>query len=147
MGYNMAGGTSNMLKSGHTSASGLEEAVMKNIEAGKVREMSLQGAGYAWRRGRTWRQDGAAAAPPGLFAFPYFSLFHPRCSQKLAQMVASSMGPNGMNKLVVNHLNKIIVTSDCATLVKEVTARSGWGARSSCFWVDSLFSETRTCYR
>ena len=30
------------------------------------------------------------------------------------------MGPNGMNKLVVNHLNKIIVTSDCATLVKEV---------------------------
>jgi len=31
------------------------------------------------------------------------------------------MGPNGMNKLVVNHLNKIIVTSDCATLVKEVS--------------------------
>lgn len=74
MGYNMAGGASNMLKSGHSSASGLEEAVLKNIEAGK----------------------------------------------KLAQMVASSMGPNGMNKLVVNHLNKIIVTSDCATLVKEM---------------------------
>jgi hypothetical protein len=50
MGYNMAGGTSNMLKSGHTSASGLEEAVLKNIEAGKVRKMSLQGVGYAWRR-------------------------------------------------------------------------------------------------
>jgi len=37
MGYNMAGGTSNMLKSGHSSAAGLEEAVLKNIEAGKVR--------------------------------------------------------------------------------------------------------------
>ena len=36
MGYNMAGGASNMLKSGHSSASGLEEAVLKNIEAGKV---------------------------------------------------------------------------------------------------------------
>ena len=43
------------------------------------------------------------------------------------------MGPNGMNKLVVNHLNKIIVTSDCATLVKEVktTVERMWrsGAR------------------
>ena len=29
-------------------------------------------------------------------------------------------GPNGMNKLVVNHLGKIIVTSDCATIVKEL---------------------------
>ena len=30
------------------------------------------------------------------------------------------MGPNGMNKLVVNHLSKIIVSSDCATLIQEV---------------------------
>jgi len=29
-------------------------------------------------------------------------------------------GPNGMNKLVVNHLEKIIVSSDCATIVKEL---------------------------
>jgi hypothetical protein len=42
MGYNMAGGTSNMLKSGHSSASGLEEAVLKNIEAGKVRYRILE---------------------------------------------------------------------------------------------------------
>ncbi len=27
---------------------------------------------------------------------------------------------SGMNKLVVNHLEKIIVTSDCATIVKEL---------------------------
>lgn len=35
-------------------------------------------------------------------------------------MVQTSLGPNGMNKLVVNHLEKIIVTSDCATIVKEL---------------------------
>ena len=37
MGYNMAGGVGNMLKKGHSSAAGLDEAVMKNIEAAKVR--------------------------------------------------------------------------------------------------------------
>lgn len=74
MGYNMAGGVGNMLKKGHSSAAGLDEAVMKNIEAAK----------------------------------------------QISQMVASSLGPNGMKKLVVNHLGKIIVSSDCATLVKEL---------------------------
>lgn len=73
MGYNMAGGAQNMLKKGHSSSQGLDEAVLRNIEAAK----------------------------------------------QLATMVSTSMGPNGMNKLVVNHLNKIIVSSDCATLLKE----------------------------
>jgi T-complex protein 1 subunit theta len=35
-------------------------------------------------------------------------------------MVRTSLGPNGMNKLVVNHLEKIIVTSDCASIMKEL---------------------------
>lgn len=39
---------------------------------------------------------------------------------ELSRMVATSLGPNGMNKLVVNHLEKIFVTSDCATIVKEL---------------------------
>ena len=38
----------------------------------------------------------------------------------LSTIVSSSLGPNGMNKLVINHLEKIIVTSDCATIVKEL---------------------------
>jgi T-complex protein 1 subunit theta len=38
----------------------------------------------------------------------------------IAGMVQTSLGPNGMNKLVVNHLEKIFVTSDCATIVKEL---------------------------
>lgn len=38
----------------------------------------------------------------------------------IAGMVQTSLGPNGMNKLVVNHLEKVIVSSDCATIVKEL---------------------------
>eukprot|EP01006_Ploeotia_vitrea_P018100 TRINITY_DN49365_c0_g1_i1.p1 TRINITY_DN49365_c0_g1~~TRINITY_DN49365_c0_g1_i1.p1 ORF type:complete len:559 (-),score=47.95 TRINITY_DN49365_c0_g1_i1:119-1795(-) len=38
----------------------------------------------------------------------------------IASMVNTSLGPNGMNKLVVNHLEKIIVTSDCAAIVREL---------------------------
>ena len=41
-------------------------------------------------------------------------------SKELSSIVRSSLGPNGMSKLVVNHLGKIIVTSDCATIVKEL---------------------------
>lgn len=41
-------------------------------------------------------------------------------AKAIAGMVHTSLGPNGMNKLVVNHLEKIIVTSDCATIVKEL---------------------------
>ncbi len=38
----------------------------------------------------------------------------------LAAIVRTSMGPNGMNKLVVNHLEKLFVTSDAATIVQEL---------------------------
>ena len=41
-------------------------------------------------------------------------------AQALSGMVQTSLGPNGMNKLVINHLEKIIVSSDCATIVKEL---------------------------
>merc|ERR1719199_166862 len=30
------------------------------------------------------------------------------------------MGPNGMNKMVINHLEKLFVTSDAATIVREL---------------------------
>ena len=38
----------------------------------------------------------------------------------IAAMVTTSLGPNGMNKLVINHLEKIIVTSDSATIMREL---------------------------
>lgn len=41
-------------------------------------------------------------------------------ARAIAAMVQTSLGPNGMNKLVVNHLGKMIVTSDCATIMKEL---------------------------
>jgi T-complex protein 1 subunit theta len=74
MAFATAGGMSSMLKDGAKQMSGLEEAVLKNIEA---------------------------------------------CKQ-LAVMVRTSMGPNGMNKMVINHLERLFVTSDARTIVTEL---------------------------
>lgn len=38
----------------------------------------------------------------------------------LAKIVQSSFGPNGTNKLVINHLGKQFVTSDTATMLREM---------------------------
>lgn len=38
----------------------------------------------------------------------------------LADITRTSMGPNGMNKMVVNHLGKLFVTHDSATIMKEL---------------------------
>ena len=40
--------------------------------------------------------------------------------QELTKILRSSYGPNGMNKMVINHLDKLFVTSDAATLLKEL---------------------------
>ena len=67
-------GFSSLLKEGYKHFGGLEEAILKNIEACKG----------------------------------------------LAAITRTSLGPNGMNKLVVNHLEKLFVTSDAATIVDEL---------------------------
>eukprot|EP00270_Netrium_digitus_P022127 TRINITY_DN979_c0_g1_i1.p1 TRINITY_DN979_c0_g1~~TRINITY_DN979_c0_g1_i1.p1 ORF type:complete len:545 (+),score=139.36 TRINITY_DN979_c0_g1_i1:110-1744(+) len=67
-------GLQSLLKEGHKHLSGLEEAVLKNIDA---------------------------------------------CKQ-LSQITRTSMGPNGMNKMIINHLDKLFVTSDAATIVNEL---------------------------
>lgn len=41
------------------------------------------------------------------------------CCQ-LAQTVRSAFGPNGLNKLIINHLEKIFVTSDAAVIIREL---------------------------
>ncbi|KAJ1443397.1 hypothetical protein B484DRAFT_389520 [Ochromonadaceae sp. CCMP2298] len=43
-----------------------------------------------------------------------------QAGKAIAAMVRTSLGPNGMNKLLINHLEKIFVTSDCATIMKEL---------------------------
>ncbi|KAL5995903.1 T-complex protein 1 subunit theta [Asimina triloba] len=63
-----------MLKEGHKHLSGLEEAVLKNIDA---------------------------------------------CKQ-LSTITRTSLGPNGMNKMVINHLDKLFITNDAATIVNEL---------------------------
>jgi T-complex protein 1 subunit theta len=64
-------GIGGMLKEGAKHLSGVEEAVLKNIEACK----------------------------------------------DLASIVRTSMGPNGMNKMVLNHTGKVFVTTDASTII------------------------------
>ncbi|GAB4851461.1 T-complex protein 1 subunit theta [Ancistrocladus abbreviatus] len=67
-------GLQSMLKDGTRHLSGLDEAVLKNIEACK----------------------------------------------ELSAITRTSLGPNGLNKMVINHLDKLFVTNDAATIVNEL---------------------------
>lgn len=67
-------GMGGLLREGTKNMSGVDEAVLKNIEACK----------------------------------------------SLSKIVRTSLGPNGMNKMIVNHLGKLFVTSDAATIVREL---------------------------
>ncbi|KAG8860124.1 T-complex protein 1 subunit theta [Tulasnella sp. 330] len=39
---------------------------------------------------------------------------------ELSETIRTSFGPNGRNKLVINHLGKLFVTSDAATIIREI---------------------------
>ncbi|KIH44651.1 hypothetical protein ANCDUO_25323, partial [Ancylostoma duodenale] len=39
---------------------------------------------------------------------------------ELASQLRSAYGPNGMNKMVINHIEKLFVTNDAATILKEL---------------------------
>ena len=41
-------------------------------------------------------------------------------AKQLSSCVRTSLGPNGMNKMVINHLSKLFVTNDSATIVSEL---------------------------
>ncbi|XP_040836634.1 T-complex protein 1 subunit theta [Ochotona curzoniae] len=40
--------------------------------------------------------------------------------KELSQTTRTTYGPNGMNKMVINHLEKLFVTNDAATILKEL---------------------------
>lgn len=40
--------------------------------------------------------------------------------QQFADILKTSFGPNGMNKIVINHIEKVYVTSECATIVDQL---------------------------
>jgi len=63
-----------MLKEGHKHFSGVDEAVIKSIEACKA----------------------------------------------IAKCTRTSLGPTGLNKIIVNHLNKVYITSDAGTILTEL---------------------------
>ncbi|KAI0302325.1 T-complex protein 1 [Multifurca ochricompacta] len=63
-----------LFKDGYKQMSGLEDAVLRNIEA----------------------------------------------ISELSNLVRTSFGPNGRNKLVINHLGRLFVTSDAATIIREI---------------------------
>jgi len=71
---NMRRGIPSLFKGGVQHKSGLEEAVLKNLDA---------------------------------------------CKQ-LTEITRTSLGPHGMNKLIVNHIDKIFVTTDTATIMQEM---------------------------
>jgi T-complex protein 1 subunit theta len=70
----LVGGTPALLKEGTKLFSGVEETIIKNVDA----------------------------------------------CQQLSQKSRTSLGPNGMKKLIINHLDKLFVTSDAATIIKEL---------------------------
>ncbi|XP_011297643.1 T-complex protein 1 subunit theta [Fopius arisanus] len=40
--------------------------------------------------------------------------------KEFAQTVRTAYGPNGMNKMVINHIEKLFVTSDAGTIIREL---------------------------
>lgn len=41
------------------------------------------------------------------------------CKQ-FAQTVRTAYGPNGMNKMIINHIEKLFITNDAATIINEL---------------------------
>ncbi|KAI8929581.1 chaperonin Cpn60/TCP-1 family [Entophlyctis helioformis] len=41
-------------------------------------------------------------------------------TRELTEITRTSLGPNGRNKMVINHLEKLFVTNDAATIMKEL---------------------------
>ncbi len=154
-----------MLKDGHQHLSGLEEAVLKNIEACKQlaqitrTSMGPNGTRPPRRRRRGARRSAPArpigaprARPPGPAA-ALAAVWRDRRTQ-LAKWVLRSTRrlaaerappaelrrrrarlplrptslnpslhpppPSGMNKMVINHLDKLFVTSDASTITAEL---------------------------
>lgn len=71
---NMRKGIPKLFKDGYKQFTGVEEAILNNVEAVK----------------------------------------------QFAEILRTSFGPNGMNKIVINHIEKVYVTSDCATIVEQL---------------------------
>jgi T-complex protein 1 subunit theta len=61
-----------------------------------------------------------------LFLFQYFSgieeavIRNIQACKEFTNTIKTCYGPNGMNKLVINHIDKLFLTSDAGTIVREL---------------------------
>lgn len=39
---------------------------------------------------------------------------------ELTEILRTSFGPNGRNKIIINHLSKVVLTADAATILREL---------------------------
>lgn len=53
--------------------------------------------------------------------------------KELAQTTRTAYGPNGMNKMVINHLEKLFVTNDAATILRELEVSDFFKKAKTCF--------------
>ncbi len=64
--------------------------------------------------------------------------------KEFAETVQTCYGPNGMNKMVINHLEKLFVTNDAATIIRSVFCVANYssfqccGSGSTCFWTSRI---------
>ena len=98
-----APGFSSMMKDGARFFSGLEEAVIRNI-------------------GKTFYYNNCELNCPRESARNKFILciFIIDACKEFSNTVSTAYGPNGMNKMVINHLEKLFVTNDAATIIREL---------------------------
>ena len=108
MAFAHAGGMSSMLKDGAKQMSGLEEAVLKNVSLSP---------------------SPLVLPVPGAISQISTRDEQIEACKELAVMVRTSMGPNGMNKMVINHLERLFVTSDARTIVTELEVQHPAGTR------------------
>lgn len=40
--------------------------------------------------------------------------------KEISKLTKTSLGPNGMTKMIINHLDKVFITSDAATIMREL---------------------------
>lgn len=40
--------------------------------------------------------------------------------KEISKLTKTSLGPNGMTKMIINHIDKVFITSDAATIMREL---------------------------
>ena len=115
---------------GHKHMSGLDEAVIKNVEAckqlSKITRTSLgpNGASRPREMGKK-RGKKASSVARALTKKPRSTFFSGRPDSighffQISSLAALPFCSTGMNKMVINHLDKLFVTSDAAVIVREL---------------------------